>query len=407
MTETFASCVEQPVARLFFALSATLNYIIIGGDAQDAFAHSPAHRIPTFIRIEDAYAEWYKQRFHEDIDQRKVLPVLHALQGHPEAARLWEEHLTKILHELGFTSTTHERNIYTARINDVPVLLLCQVDDFALATPDPSIADALYTAIGAKLQLPGEVKPPFVNEGLMTSFNGLDVLQTRDYLKISSTSYIRRLLAAHHWETPTVLESQPGTRPSEPIPPGSVKLLYQHPGHAEHTPAHAALEKEMGFAYRTLLGELLYAYVTTRPDIGFAITTLAKFASSPDQIHYLKLKGVAKYLRNTIDWGIIYWRTKPNPLLPHIPLTPLEYDSSLPDFPSTTDPFQLIGYVDAAHGNDLRHRRSTTGYGFMLAGGVVAYRCKTQSITATSSTEAKFLAAVSAGKVTKYLRSIL
>jgi hypothetical protein len=35
-----------------------------------------------------------------------------------------------------------------------------------------------------------------------------------------------------------------------------VKLLSQHPGHAEeHTPAHVALEKEMGFAYRTLLGE--------------------------------------------------------------------------------------------------------------------------------------------------------
>jgi hypothetical protein len=50
----------------------------------------------------------------------------------------------------------------------------------------------------------------------------------------------------------------------------------------------------------------------------------------------------------------------------------------LPDISSINDPFQLIGYVDAAHGNDLRHRCSTTGYGFsMLAGGVVAYRCKT------------------------------
>jgi hypothetical protein len=43
----------------------------------------------------------------------------------------------------------------------------------------------------------------------------------------------------------------------------------------------------------------------------------------------------------------------------------------------------------------------------MLAGGVIAYRCKTQSITATSSTEAEFIAAVSAGKVAKYLRSVM
>jgi hypothetical protein len=116
------------------------------------------------------------------------------------------------------------------------------------------------------------------------------------------------------------------------------------------------LEKEMGFGYCLLLGELLYAYVMTRPDFGFAITTLAKFAVSPTSCHYQKLKGVAKYLRTTIVWGIIYWRPAPNPALPHIPLEPLVYNSSLPNFPSTSDPLQLIRYVDAAHGNNLRHR---------------------------------------------------
>jgi hypothetical protein len=41
MAETHASCIEQPVFRLFLGLSASLNYLICGGDAQDAFAHSP------------------------------------------------------------------------------------------------------------------------------------------------------------------------------------------------------------------------------------------------------------------------------------------------------------------------------------------------------------------------------
>jgi hypothetical protein len=43
----------------------------------------------------------------------------------------------------------------------------------------------------------------------------------------------------------------------------------------------------------------------------------------------------------------------------------------------------------------------------MLAGGAIAYRSKTQTITASSSTEAEFIAAVSSAKVAKYLRSIL
>ena len=43
----------------------------------------------------------------------------------------------------------------------------------------------------------------------------------------------------------------------------------------------------------------------------------------------------------------------------------------------------------------------------MMAGGAISYRCKTQSITATSSTEAEFLAAVLSAKQAKYLRAIL
>ena len=59
------------------------------------------------------------------------------------------------------------------------------------------------------------------------------------------------------------------------------------------------------------------------------------------------------------------------------------------------------------YANDLRNRRSTTGYAFLLAGGAISFRCKTQSITATSSTEAEFLAAVTAAKQARYLRAIL
>jgi hypothetical protein len=224
---------------------------------------------------------------------------------------------------------------------------------------------------------------------------------------VSCATYLRRLLAAHNWSTPSATESPIGSRPQEPFSESDLHAVYATPGFAEHTAEHASLAKEMGFSYGTLLGELLYAYVTARPDISFAIALLAKFSAAPAKLHYQRLKGVAKYLRNTIDWGIIYWRPAPSPTLNPVPLTLLENDGQLPPFPPSTSPFQLRGFVDASHANDLRNRRSTTGYGFLLASGVVAYRCHTQTITATSSTEAEFLAAVEAAKVAKYLRSIL
>ena len=86
----------------------------------------------------------------------------------------------------------------------------------------------------------------------------------------------------------------------------------------------------------------------------------------------------------------------------------------IPDDPTLKDLFnvdintnKLVGFVDAAHANDLRKRRSTTGLVFTFCGGVVVYKSMTQSLTAGSSTEAEFIAAHTAAKIAKYLRMIL
>ena len=75
-----------------------------------------------------------------------------------------------------------------------------------------------------------------------------------------------------------------------------------------------------------------------------------------------------------------------------------------PDHPAGPNPICL---VDAAYANDLRKRRSTTGYAVMLAGGAIAWRSKTQSTTALSSTVVEFYAAVFAAKVCLFLCHVL
>ena len=62
---------------------------------------------------------------------------------------------------------------------------------------------------------------------------------------------------------------------------------------------------------------------------------------------------------------------------------------------------KLVGFCDAAHANDLRNRRSTTGYTLMLAGGALVYKSKTQPLTACSSTEAEFIAAYDVAKAVR------
>jgi hypothetical protein len=407
ITSTYSSCVDQPVQRLFFALSAQLGYGVYGGDATDAYAHSPPPAVPTYVAIDDAYADWYEDRFGTRLDRSYVLPVLHALQGHPESGRLWEEHINKILlsPELGFRHTTHDRTIYRAEFDGEPVLLLRQVDDFALACKNESLARHIFGVIGARLKLEHEKEAPFEYFGLLSEYNGVDVKQTRDYVAISCSRYIQRVLQSHQWSKPGPRESD--TEKCIPMPTEVLPQLYKEVGPAEGSLEHAALSAEQGFTYRTLLGELLYAYITCRPDIGYAVVTLSKFATTPSKFHYLQLKNVARYLRRTIDWGIIYSRSVPDKSLPVGPPRPCAADGDLPVFPLPPSSSQMVGFVDAAHANDLRNRRSTTGYAFLLNGGAVSYRTKTQSITATSSTEAEFLAAVLAAKHAKYLRAVL
>jgi len=236
--------------------------------------------------------------------------------------------------------------------------------------------------------------------------HGYDVLQTRDYIKLSDESYIRRLLKAHGWDNPSPCESS--NKPKPPLHESDVANLFNlAAGPVENTPEHKALEAEQGFGYRSVLGEILFAYVLCRPDIGYAVTTLAKFSTAPNALHYKSLKHLAIYLRQTQDWGIMNWRSEPVETLPEVPYVPMTFDDSLPVIPPPSHLRQLITHVNAAHANELHQRRSTTGYGCWLAGGVVAYRSCTQSICAQSSMEAELIADNAAAKVTKHLRFIL
>ena len=409
IAHTYSSCVEQPIQRMFFALAAEMGYRVYGGDAKDAYAHSPPPERPTFCEIDDAYAEWYKFRFGVDIDRTMVLPVQHALQGHPESGRLWETHINAILTstEFRFRSTTHDRSIYRGVCDGTTILLLRQVDDFALAVPSEEMARAIYDRIGRLLQLPSEEKQPFSYLGLIDDFNGVDVSQYADRTVLSCAKYIERVMRSHGWNATGPNEDGETSKPQSPLPAESIAALYSTPGVKEGTPEFETLVKNHGFSYRTLLGELLYAYVTCRPDIGYAVITLSKFSTCPSDFHFVMLRKVAKYLRRTKYWGIHFRRSKRDDGLPACPTDSLSTDPTLPAFPSPEAPFHIACFVDAAHANDLRRRRSTTGFAFMMAGGCISYKSKTQPLTATSSTEAEFYSAVSAAKHARYLRSIL
>ena len=89
-----------------------------------------------------------------------------------------------------------------------------------------------------------------------------------------------------------------------PISSGSIEQMFCGKGPPKGTTAHQVLETSSKFNYRNVYGELMYVYITCRPDIGYAIITLSKFSSEPSAFHYKLFQVLAKCLKSTITWGI-------------------------------------------------------------------------------------------------------
>jgi hypothetical protein len=57
--------------------------------------------------------------------------------------------------------------------------------------------------------------------------------------------------------------------------------------------------------YRKMIGSLMYL-TNTRPYICFAVNTLSRYMVKPRHVHLIATKHVMRYLKGTIDYGLIY-----------------------------------------------------------------------------------------------------
>jgi hypothetical protein len=144
------------------------------------------------MRVDTQFREWWANKGRPPIPAGHVIPILKNLQGHSEAPRQWSKHIDSILQEFSFVPTVHAPCIYRATIDGEAVLFLRQVD-FAIATNNAAIYNHICDSLDAKLLV------PMKRQGLLTHYNGFDIVQTSDYITLHCGSYIRKLLANHGW----------------------------------------------------------------------------------------------------------------------------------------------------------------------------------------------------------------
>ena len=151
--------------------------------------------------------------------------------------------------------------------------------------------------------------------------------------------------------------------------------------------------------YLSAVGALMYLSLTTRPDISYATGICARFGRNPGWKHWQAVKHIFRYLQKTKSLKLTY-----KPVQPTSTPSPLAPNQVLP-LTSTGEYFQT--YSDADHARCLDTGHSTGGFCVIAAGGAVSWSSRRQSVTALSSTEAEYLAAVEAGKELIWMRSLV
>ncbi|GJT90884.1 putative ribonuclease H-like domain-containing protein [Tanacetum coccineum] len=117
--------------------------------------------------------------------------------------------------------------------------------------------------------------------------------------------------------------------------------------------------------YRSMIGSLMYL-TASRPDIMYAVCVCSRFQVTPKTSHLNAVKRIFKYLKGKPNLGLWYPRDSP---------------------------LDLEAFSDSDYGGSNLDRKSTTGGCQFLGQRLISWQCKKQTIVATSTTEAEYVAA--------------
>ena len=142
---TYAGRVNHTSSRMFYAVMAADNMMLYGVDITNAFGDALPPKQGIHILPVRAFREWWTwHKGREPIPEGHVIPVLTAMQGHPEALRLWAKHAYKIIKKLDLKHTGHKPCLYLGIYKGSRVLLKQRVNNFEIATEDPRVVDIVF-----------------------------------------------------------------------------------------------------------------------------------------------------------------------------------------------------------------------------------------------------------------------
>ena len=146
---------------------------------------------------------------------------------------------------------------------------------------------------------------------------------------------------------------------------------------------HSFRRMQMDTLLKRVIGVIgcLWYLLHTRPDLSYAVGVASRFMEHPTMMHLKAVKQILRYLKGTIDCGLVYT--------------------------AGSGEITITGYTDSDLAGDVDDRRSTGGMAFYINNSLVAWSSQKQKTVTLSSCEAEFMAATAAACHALWLRALL
>ncbi|GJW56699.1 putative ribonuclease H-like domain-containing protein, partial [Tanacetum coccineum] len=267
----------------------------------------------------------------------KVYKVVKALYGLHQAPRAWYATLSTFLEKHGYKRGTIDKTLFIKRDKKDIMLVQVYVDDIIFGFTNKSWCDEFEALMKSRFRMS--------SMGELTFFLGLQVKQNKGGIFISQDKYVAEILKK--FDLVNVKAA---------ITPMETKVPLTKDEEAIDVDVHL---------YRSMIGSLMYL-TASRPDIMYAVCVCLRFQVTPKTSHLNAVKRIFKYLKGKPNLGLWYPRESP---------------------------FDLEAFSDSDYGGSNLDRKSTTGGCQFLGQRLISWQCKKQTIVATSTTEAEYVAA--------------
>ena len=362
--DTYAPVIDYSTVRLLISLAFGNHWEMYHWDISVAFTNAKAEE-ETYVRFPSNFPAGLFSGYKGGTIAR----LKRNLYGSKSAPKLWYKCLREFIDSQGFTTVAgHPCLFIRVRIVDgvkMTIVIGVFVDDLLVTGNSLSEIEKFKIEMNKRFIL--------TDQGQLQYYLGVEVtVVDSNTLKLHQSGYIRKII-----ETFGMTEH---SSRKTPLPHDIDLSLKDCPD---------VVDPELQKLYRAIVGSLMYLYVWTRPDIGFAVTFLSRYLHKPGEKHMQAAKHVLRYLLGTPDYGMQYTRDLDRLSKRDQKLNVL-YALSDSDF---------AGCKDTA--------KSTTGYMIIMNGAVVAYYSGRQTTVALCTAMAETIALAKVVVKVKHMRALL